>query len=123
MRRKEMPLCIYCGVRRGKENEHVISKGFYSSPPKKAITVPSCGNCNRGRGDGRLRPLSLDEEYMRTVLCMTEGAANHPVVNALLEGSITRSFRRRPRGLRSHLVRGTRYTERKGTDSLFQSLL
>lgn len=103
---QETQLCIYCGIRPAIENEHVIGNVFYIQRPKKAITVPSCSACNRGRGDGGVRDLHLDEEYMRTILCMAEGCENHPVVIALLEGNIARSFRRRHRGLRQRLVRG-----------------
>jgi hypothetical protein len=59
----------------GIENEHVIGNVFYIQRPKKAITVPSCSACNRGRGDGGVCDLHLDEEYMRTILCMAEGCA------------------------------------------------
>ena len=107
-------MCIYCGIRPAIESEHVIGNVFYIQRPKQAITVPSCSACNRGRGDGGMRDLHLDEEYMRTILCMTEGCSNHPVVIALLEGNIARSFRRRHRGLRQSLLRSIRHTERLG---------
>jgi len=62
-----------------------------------------------------MRDLHLDEEYMRTILCMTEGCSNHPVVIELLEGNIARSFRRRHRGLRRNLLRSIQHTERLST--------
>jgi hypothetical protein len=117
---QEKQLCIYCGIRPAIENEHVIGNVFYIQRPKKAITVPSCSGCNRGRGDGGVCDLHLDEEYMRTILCMAEGCANHPVVIALLEGNIARSFRRRHRGLRQRLLRSIQRTERMSTDGVFQ---
>jgi hypothetical protein len=117
---QEKQLCIYCGIRPAIENEHVIGNVFYIQRPKKAITVPSCSACSRGRGDGGVCDLHLDEEYMRTILCMAEGCANHPVVIALLEGNIARSFRRRHRGLRQRLLRSIQRTERMSTDGVFQ---
>jgi len=117
---QEAQLCIYCGIRPAIENEHVIGNVFYIQRPKKAITVPSCSACNRGRGDGGMRDLHLDEEYMRTILCMAEGCENHPVVIALLEGNIARSFRRRHRGLRQRVLRSIRQTERLSASGVFQ---
>jgi len=67
-----------------------------------------------------MRDLHLDEEYMRTILCMTEGCSNHPVVIELLEGNIARSFRRRHRGLRRNLLRSIQHTERLSTGGVFQ---
>ena len=117
---REKQLCVYCGIRPGIENEHAIGNVFYVQRPTKAITVPSCAACNRGRGDGGVRDLHLDEEYMRTVLCMTEGCGNHPVVIALMEGGVARSFRRRHRGLLRSLSRRIQYTERLSTGGVFQ---
>jgi hypothetical protein len=57
---------------------------------------------------------------MRTILCMTEGCSNHPVVISLLEGNIARSFRRRHRGLHKSLSRSIRQTERLSTGGVFQ---
>jgi hypothetical protein len=118
---QEAQLCIYCGIRPAIENEHVIGNVFYIQRPEKAITVPSCSPCNSGRGDGGMRNLPLDEEYMRTLLCMAEGCENHPVVVALMEGKIARKFRRRNRdGLRQRLLRNIQHTERMNTSGVFQ---
>jgi hypothetical protein len=117
----EVPnLCVYCGTRQATENEHVIGKVFYVQPPKYGITVPSCSRCNRGRGDGGARDLHLDEEYMRTVLCMAEGTQDHPVVDALLTGKVARSFRRRFGGLRANVAKTTGFTERRGKEGVFE---
>ena len=113
-------LCIYCGIQPAIENEHVIGNVFYSKRPMRAITIPSCTACNRGRGDGGIRDLHLDEEYMRTILCMTEGCGNHPVVIALLAGSISRSFRRRHRGLHRSLLRCIQHAERLSVGGVSQ---
>src|SRR6266849_6567270 len=113
-------LCVYCGIRLAIENEHVIGKVFYVRPPKHGITVPSCAACNRGRGDGGTRDLHLDEEYMRNVLCLAQGTQDHPVVDALLTGRVTRSFRRRSGKLRASVLKTIRFTERRGKDGLFE---
>jgi hypothetical protein len=120
MRSHTVQLCVYCGIRPATDNEHVVAKVFYFKSSKEGITVPSCAHCNRGPGDRGTRDLHLDEEYMRTCLCVAEGAKDHPVVDALLTANIARSFRRRPGGLRRYLLKGTRLTERKGTDGIFQ---
>ncbi|HZZ42704.1 MAG TPA: hypothetical protein VFE58_07180 [Tepidisphaeraceae bacterium] len=61
------------------------------------LTVPSCDMCNTGIGDGTKRPMSEDEEYMRTVMCMAaSNAGPHPVVDALTQGPIIRQLQRRP---------------------------
>jgi hypothetical protein len=117
---REGQLCIYCGIRPAIENEHVIGNVFYVQRPKKAITVPSCSACNRGRGDRGMRDFHLDEEYMRTILCMTEGCGTHPVAMALLEGNIARSFQRRHGRLRRRLLRSIGQTERLSMDGVFQ---
>ena len=95
-------------------------EGVLRYAPKYAITVPSCSRCNRGRGDGGARDLHLDEEYMRTILCLAEGPQDHPVVNALLTGKVARSFRRRSGGLRGNVVKATGFTER-GKDGVFEA--
>jgi len=85
--------CAYCTIRPAPENEHVIAKIFYVDPPKYGITVPSCADCNRGRGVGGPRDLHLDEEYMRNALCIS-GTQSHPVAAQLGSGKVIRSFRR-----------------------------
>ena len=61
------------------------------------ITVPVCEDCNRGTGDGVDRPMSMDEEYMRTVLTMTEASERHPVAVKVFEDAVSPSFTRRPK--------------------------
>jgi hypothetical protein len=68
------------------------------------ITVPTCRECNSGRGDGVDRDMALDEEYTRTILCMMEGATRHPVANQLLHEKVFKSFALRP-GLRQSLAK------------------
>jgi hypothetical protein len=121
MARNPPKMCIYCGIRPATENEHVIGKVFYRHPPKQGITVPSCPACNRGRGDGGARGLHLDEEYMRTILCLAEGSQDHPVVDALLTDKIGRGLRRRRfGGLRASILRTVGFTERKGEGGLYE---
>jgi hypothetical protein len=91
------PLCIYCQKRPAVEEEHVIAKGFFGTiPPKCYVKVPACKQCNSGRGDGQPRPMSMDEEYTRTVMANEERAAEHPVAAALLAGEIPRSYENSP---------------------------
>ena len=87
-------LCAYCGTRPATENEHVVAKIFYVDQPRNGITVPSCTDCNRGRGDDGPRDLHLDEEYLRNALCVAEGTRHHPIAAALGEGKVIRSFAR-----------------------------
>lgn len=100
----DMTSCIYCGQRPATEKEHVVAKVFYITPPKIGVTVPSCAECNRKRGDGGVRDIHLDEEYMRNVLCMAEGTQTHSIATELFQTKVSRSFRRSI-GLKKTLLR------------------
>jgi hypothetical protein len=111
--------CAYCGMRSASENEHVVAKVFYVDPPEAGVTVPSCPECNRKRGDGGPRDLHLDEEYMRNALCVAEGTQRHPIAMRLSEGKAMRSFRRSI-GLAASVLKATQFTELKMAESLFE---
>ena len=70
------------------------------------ITVPSCEECNSGKGDGIDRKMSLDEEYVRTVFCMSEPADRHPIAMKVLTESVFTSFDRSPKFQQSFLKSG-----------------
>lgn len=102
------PVCVYCGVAPGTENEHVIAKGFFPAPrPPKSefILVPACPDCNRGRWKDSDTSMSMDEEYARTWLSMELNAGNHPAAKALAahDAEIARSMRN-SEGLRKKIV-------------------
>lgn len=46
--------------------------------------------------DGGRRPMSMDEEYVRTIFATEMQASNHPVAGHLYQGEIARSFRNSP---------------------------
>jgi len=96
--------CVYCSKREAVTREHVIARCFFDKQPDYHIVVPTCIECNSGSGDGVERPLSMDEEYLRTVLCLHAGSYGHPVANAIVCDKIARSFQRRPSGLRKSLA-------------------
>jgi hypothetical protein len=87
--------CIYCGIRPAVKNEHVVGKVFFDKLPLDVITVPSCDECDKGKGDGGLCDFHLDEEYMRNVLCLKTDVGTHRGAFNLLPKvmrSIGRSF-------------------------------
>jgi hypothetical protein len=112
-------MCAYCGQRPAEDNEHVVGQVFYINSPKIGVTVPSCADCNRGRGDGGIRDLHLDEEYMRNVLCIAEGTQFHPVATVLSKTKVVRSFRRSV-GLAKSVLKATGFTELKTEGGLFE---
>ena len=96
-----VPLCAYCQERPGVTVEHVVARCFFGSvPPKRAIKVPACRECNEGRGDGGQRPLTMDEEYVRTVLALEHRSSDHRVAANLLTNEIPRSYDNSPGLLR-----------------------
>jgi hypothetical protein len=97
-----MQLCVYCSQRPAVNREHVIGRGFYKEPlPSDLITVPTCRECNAEKGDGDRRNMSDDEEYLRTVLTISEHCGDHPDANDLMNGKVMRSFTRKPAFLHS----------------------
>lgn len=96
--------CIYCCIRPAVNKEDVVAKGFFGKPrPRNPVKVPSCRECNAGRGDGGSRPLSEDEEYTRIVFCADEAGGGHPVAMSLVAGEISRSLDYSPK-LRSMMA-------------------
>jgi hypothetical protein len=88
---KPPKICVYCGERPAVNDEHVVAKCLFTPPLPPMITVPSCRECNAGRADGIDRDLSLDEEYLRNVVCMRHDN-DHPVAARLRLGKVIRSF-------------------------------
>jgi hypothetical protein len=87
------PLCIYCQKRPGTTEDHAFARAFFGSKaPEFSMKVPSCPECNRGKGDGSDRDMSVDEEYVRTLF--VAGAQSHPTANRLIQEEIARSFER-----------------------------
>jgi hypothetical protein len=112
-------MCAYCGVRPASDDEHVVARAFYVNVPKHAATVPSCSDCNQRRGDGGPRNLPLDEEYVRNVLCMSEGGQRHPVAEELFNGTVLRSFKNSPK-LTASVLRASRFTELGTEEGVFE---
>lgn len=93
---REAEPCVYCGTRPAEDREHVFAKAFFNPRPNPTITVPACGECNKRRGDGGMRDMTLDEEYARTILCMMAGAEKNRTGARVLEQQVFKSFDRRP---------------------------
>jgi hypothetical protein len=89
-------LCVYCGIRPAVDREHVIARCIFDVVPDPPIIVPTCVECNSGRGDGVDRKMSMDEEYMRQVLGAMQGVEDHPVGRKLVEGPVRRCFDHSP---------------------------
>jgi hypothetical protein len=60
--------------------------------PEFSMKVPSCPECNKGKGDGSERDMCNDEEHVRTLFAAA--GQNHPTATRLIEKEITRSFER-----------------------------
>src|SRR5689334_9733821 len=96
-----LQVCVYCQQRAADTVEHVVARCFFGSvPPKRAVKVPACRECNSGRGDGGIRPMTMDEEYVRTVLALEHRSSDHPVAMQLLSSEIPRSYDNSPALLR-----------------------
>lgn len=93
-RAKASSVCVYCGIRAVAQTEHVIAKVFFEPPLPKMVTVPSCFECSRGRGDGGPRDIHLDEDYFRTVLCLQADMTEDSVPSRLLRDKVVRSLER-----------------------------
>jgi len=102
--------CVYCHLRQATTREHVIARGFFDAQPDHNVTVPTCVECNSGTRDGVDRPMSVDEEYVRTVLCLHAGAYGHEAADALVWDKIQRSFKRRPGALAKSIAETLRPT-------------
>ena len=74
--------------------EHVVARVFFDTLPKDMITVPSCHECDAGRGDGGPRDFHLDEEYMRNVLCLKTDLDTNAAATALVKGKVIPSIAR-----------------------------
>jgi hypothetical protein len=92
-----MGMCVYCNDRPAVDKEHVFARCLFSPKPNPAITVPSCKECNAGKGDGIDRNMNLDEDYFRTFLCANKDCSDHPAAMELINGPIRRIFDRSPK--------------------------
>jgi hypothetical protein len=92
------------------KNEHVVGKVFFKTLPEEMITVPSCNECDSGRGDGGPRDFHLDEEYARQAFCLRADMGSHPIANELMKGKVMRSFERSP-GLANTILGTTRLVQ------------
>ncbi len=95
MRRRTAPpripagQCAYCrriGVHVRKE--HPVSKSMWPGPrPVGTVTVPGCADC-----ESRFQK---DEEYFRNIV-VVQCDANDPLIRALLDGPVSRGWKKRP---------------------------
>jgi hypothetical protein len=109
----EQEFCIYCQERPAATVDHVFARAWFgTAKPKVWMTVPSCEECNQGRGDGEQRHMSADEEWLRTIIASEHNASKHPTAKRLIEGEIIRSFKRRPQFAR-RLVENARFVDAK----------
>lgn len=86
-RKKNIPLCAYCGKRPGVTEDHVLPLTLFPKPrPKKSelIIVPACDPCNK--------ELSKYQDFIRDWLVTDFRCAAHPEAAKLLEGSVKRSI-------------------------------
>ncbi len=85
-------LCMFCAKDKSfgpMNREHFVFKALWSGPrPKGTKTVWAHESCNA--------KFSEDNEYVRDVLAIDAGAAQHPEVQRLLEGELSRKLHKRP---------------------------
>lgn len=94
---KSSGLCIYCGIRPATDREHVFARGLFRPVPNPPILVPACDECNKRRGDGGPRDMTLDEEYFRQTICSLDGSERNPVAAGLIDGAVKKCFDRSPK--------------------------
>jgi hypothetical protein len=85
----KMTNCVYCGERKARTIDHVISKCLFPSSynKKDVITVPCCSECNKS--------FSLDEEYFRNFICSISSESSENA-SILFNTKIIKSIQRRP---------------------------
>lgn len=75
-----MASCTYCNAPATTE-DHIPPRGLYARPlPASMLKVPACGACNGG--------YSLDDEYFRAMLSLSEQRGEHPDATAAAEAFI-----------------------------------
>lgn len=76
-KKSKIGICTYCGKRKPLSDDHVPPKNLFAKPfPSNLLTVPACVDCNNG--------FSLDDEYFRIALTITDEAKGHQGRDAIL---------------------------------------
>jgi hypothetical protein len=96
--------CAYCGSTENVTADHVPPKNIFSRPlPSDLITVPACEKHNRGA--------SLDDEYFRERLSLSEQSGDHPAACSSRETSMRALNRPEAPGLRGAMIRDLRIVD------------
>ncbi|MCO6458598.1 MAG: hypothetical protein J5I93_25100 [Pirellulaceae bacterium] len=91
--------CVFCGAVGEVTDDHVPPKSIFSRPrPSDLITVPGCAACNRGS--------SLDDEYFRTLLCLSDKTGEDPNAAAGREAAMRSMHRSEARGFTKMFLDG-----------------
>ena len=88
LKRKNAPLCVYCGIRPGTTEDHVVPLSLFPDPKpprSKLLIVPACPECNNTR-------LAHHQDYLRDLLVVEMGASAHPAARAVFNGAARRAM-------------------------------
>ena len=83
--------CVFCGAIGYVTNDQVPPRTFFAKPrPSDLIIVPGCKECNHG--------WSLDDEYFRTALCLSDKTTDERNATAGRDAAIRSLQRKEARG-------------------------
>ncbi len=86
-----MGTCVFCGAIGDVTDDHIPPKTIFAKPRSSdLITVPGCEECNHG--------WSLDDEYFRTALCLSDNTADERNATAGREAAMRSLQREEARG-------------------------
>ena len=72
--------CVYCGKYGELTIDHIPHKSLFAKPrPSNLVKVPCCRECHSGN-----KQVSLDDEYLRTVLTLRSDVGDHSDVKQIL---------------------------------------
>ena len=96
--------CAFCGSDKNVTKDHVPPKNVFPEPrPSDLITVPACDNCNKAT--------SMDDEYFRLMLCMSDQVGHNPDARKNRETILRSLDRNEAPGLRTSFLTGTRMVQ------------
>ena len=106
-------ICIYCGIRKATERDHVPPECFFPIPrPSNLITVPSCAECNRSFGK--------HDERVRNLITSSENTEQHDAIKSQLAHKRNRSiFRERGITNLNHLMESIIIKDRYSEEGLY----
>ncbi len=104
--------CVFCGVIGDVTDDHVPPKTIFAKPrPSDLITVPGCDDCNHG--------WSLDDEYFRTALCLSDRTSDERNATAGRGAAMRSLQRKKARGFAKMFLSSTFPTEVYSSEGIY----